>query len=128
VNPGAGVRIWLAFEPVDMRLGFDGLAAKVAHALKLDPYGGHWFVFRSKNGTRLKVLAFDGIGWWLHYRRLEQGSLVWPAVNEQGGDRAVERAVRGADAGTRLAPCPNSATDRGNDCVVFIDVCICARV
>lgn len=84
MNAGAGVRVWLAFEPVDMRLGFDALAARVAHVLQLDPYGGHWFVFRSKNATRLKVLAFDGVGWWLHYRRLEQGTFVWPAVNECG--------------------------------------------
>ena len=67
-----------------MRLGFDGLATKVVHALKLDPYSGNRFVFRTKNGTRLKVLAFDGIDWWLRYRRLEQGSLVWRAGNERG--------------------------------------------
>jgi transposase len=84
MNAGAGTRVWLAFEPVDMRLGFDALAARVAHVLQLDPYCGHWFVFRSKNGTRLKVLACDGIGWWLHYRRLEHGTFVWPAVDERG--------------------------------------------
>jgi len=84
MNAGSGVRVWLAFEPVDMRLGFDGLAARVAHVLELDPYGGQWFVFRSRNATRLKVLAFDGLGWWLHYRRLEQGTFVWPAVNGRG--------------------------------------------
>lgn len=84
MNAGAGVRVWLAFEPVDMRLSFDGLAAKVAHVLRGDPYCGHWFVFRSRNATRLKVLAFDGIGWWLHYRRLETGTFSWPSVNERG--------------------------------------------
>jgi len=84
MNAGAGVRIWLAFEPVDMRLAFDGLAAKVAHVLDHDPYGGHWFVFRSKNGTRLKILTFDGVGWWLYYRRLEAGTFTWPAVNGRG--------------------------------------------
>lgn len=84
MNAGAGIRIWLAFEPVDMRLGFDGLAARVAHALSMDPYGGQWFVFRSRNGTRLKILTYDGVGWWLHYRRLESGQLIWPTVNERG--------------------------------------------
>lgn len=52
MNVGAGVRIWLAFEPVDMRLSFDGLAAKVAHVLEHDPYCGHWFVFRNVCITR----------------------------------------------------------------------------
>jgi transposase len=44
-----GVRIWLAFEPVDMRLSFDGLAGKIAHALGRNPYSGECFVFRSKS-------------------------------------------------------------------------------
>lgn len=84
MNAGAGVKIWLAFQPVDMRLGFDGLAAKVAHALRQDPYDGHWFVFRSRNGTRIKILTFDGVGWWLHYRRLEKGTFTWPVVDAGG--------------------------------------------
>ncbi|MCZ2099244.1 MAG: IS66 family insertion sequence element accessory protein TnpB [Anaerolineae bacterium] len=84
MNAGAGVRIWLAFEPVDMRLSFDGLAAKVAHVLEHDPYCGHWFVFRSRNGTRIKILTFDGVGWWLHYRRLESGTFTWPSINAHG--------------------------------------------
>lgn len=84
MNAGAGVRIWLAFEPVDMRLGFDGLAAKIAHVLEQDPYDGHWFVFRSRNGTRIKILTFDGVGWWLHYRRLEVGTFTWPQVDGHG--------------------------------------------
>lgn len=79
-----GVRIWLAFEPVDMRLSFDGLAARIAEGLKRDPYSGECFVFRSKNGSRLKMLVWDGLGFWLHYRRLEQATFVWPPVSERG--------------------------------------------
>ncbi|MEZ5738555.1 MAG: IS66 family insertion sequence element accessory protein TnpB [Burkholderiaceae bacterium] len=96
--PGRGVKIWLAFEPVDMRLGFDGLAAKVAHVLQQDPYDGHWFVFRSKNGTRIKILTFDGVGWWLHYRRLEKGVFTWPGVDDRF-DPDEPGAVCGAGAG-----------------------------
>jgi len=79
-----GMRIWLAFEPVDMRLSFDGLAARIQHGLKRDPYGGECFVFRSKSGARLKMLVWDGVGFWLHYRRLEQGSFIWPQLNGEG--------------------------------------------
>ncbi|MCC6535718.1 MAG: IS66 family insertion sequence element accessory protein TnpB [Burkholderiales bacterium] len=64
-----GSKIWLAFEAVDMGLSFDGLAGKVAHALGRDPYSGECFVFRSKSGSRLKMLVWDGLGFWLHYRR-----------------------------------------------------------
>jgi transposase len=81
---GGKVRIFLAFEPVDMRLSFDGLAAKVAHHLKGDAFGGDCYVFRSKSAQRLKILYWDGIGFWLYYRRLEQSTFVWPPVSEAG--------------------------------------------
>jgi transposase len=79
-----GVRIWLAFEPVDMRRSFDGLAACVTQALGRDPYSGECFVFRGKGGGRLKMLVWDGLGFWIHYRRLERASFVWPQVNGSG--------------------------------------------
>lgn len=41
-------------------------------------------MFRSRNGTRLKILTFDGVGWWLHYRRLEAGTFTWLTVNSAG--------------------------------------------
>jgi transposase len=41
-------------------------------------------VFRSKSGARLKMLVWDGLGFWLHYRRLEKATFVWPQVNERG--------------------------------------------
>lgn len=80
----SNLRIFLAFKPVDMRLSFDGLAARIQHELELNPYGGECFVFRSKSGSRLKMLIWDGVGFWLHYRRLEQGTFIWPEVNDAG--------------------------------------------
>jgi transposase len=47
----SGIRIWLAFEAVDMRLSFDGLAARVQHGLGRDPYSGECFVFRGKSAN-----------------------------------------------------------------------------
>lgn len=77
-------RMYLVFEAVDMRLSFDGLAGRIANELKRDPFSGECFVFRSKSGTRLKTLVWDGLGFWIHYRRLERGTFVWPAVNARG--------------------------------------------
>ncbi len=76
LSPGS--RIWLAATPVDMRLGFDGLAAKVQGVLAADPFCGHAFVFRNRRGDRLKLLLWDGLGFWLLYRRLDHGQLHWP--------------------------------------------------
>jgi transposase len=84
LSPGS--RIWLAAAPVDMRLGFDGLAAKVQGVLAANPFCGHAFVFRNRRGDRLKLLLWDGLGFWLLYRRLDQGRLHWPRVE----DGAVE--------------------------------------
>ena len=59
-----GVRIWLAFGPVDMRLSFDGLAGKIAHTLGRDPYSGECFVFRSKGGGRWKnAVPGSSVSW-----------------------------------------------------------------
>jgi len=46
-----GVRVYLACRPVDMRKGFDGLSAEVAHAMKTDPYSGGVFIFRESAAT-----------------------------------------------------------------------------
>ncbi len=71
-------RIFVAVEPVDLRLGLDGLCARIQHGLALNPFGGDWVIFRNKAGNRLKLLVFDGAGFWLCYRRLERGRWVWP--------------------------------------------------
>ncbi len=69
-----------------MRLGMDGLTAKVLHFLAEDPFSGAWFVFRNKAGNRLKILVNDGLGFWLHYRRLDRGTFVWP----KGSDAVMQ--------------------------------------
>lgn len=78
----SGSRIYLALAPVDMRKGFDGLAAQVQQALRRDPFAGQLFLFRSRRGDRLKVLWWDGSGLCLFAKRLERGRFVWPAVRE----------------------------------------------
>ena len=75
-----GVRIYLACRPVDMRRGFDGLAADVAQILQADPYSGSIFVFRGKRGDYLKMLTWDGSGMCLFAKRLEKDKFVWPPI------------------------------------------------
>jgi len=63
-----------------MRLGFDGLAARVSQVLHADPYSGHLFLFRSKRADYLKLLYYDGSGLCLFAKRLEGGKFVWPPI------------------------------------------------
>ncbi|MET3889070.1 transposase [Bosea sp. OAE506] len=78
----AGMRVYLAMGPTDMRKGFDGLAALAQGALEQDPFSGHLFVFRGRRGDLLKVLYWDGQGFCLFAKRLERGRFIWPATTE----------------------------------------------
>jgi transposase len=70
-------RIFLAVQPVDCRKGSDGLAALCRQTLRENPLGGAVYVFRNRTGTTLKLLAYDGQGFWLCTKRLSQGHFRW---------------------------------------------------
>ena len=55
-----GTKVFLACHPIDLRAGFDGLAAKTQQIIGADPFSGHVFIFRSKRGHYLKGLYWDG--------------------------------------------------------------------
>jgi transposase len=78
----AGVRVLVATRPVDFRKGADGLAALVRETLRLDPFSGMVFVFRAKRADRVKLLAWDGSGLVLLWKRLEHGAFRWPPVTD----------------------------------------------
>ena len=81
-------RIWLATEATDMRCGFDRLAERVRGVIGQDPLSGHYFVFRSRRGDRLKILLWERDGFLLWYKRLESGVFKLPRVAE--GARSLE--------------------------------------
>lgn len=58
-------RIFLAIEPVDFRRGIDGLAAVCRRQLAQNPLEGAVYVFRNRRATAIKVLFYDGQGYWL---------------------------------------------------------------
>ena len=74
----AAVKLWYCPDPVDMRLGFDGLFALVANRLHADPLGGLLFIFRNRTADRLKVLYWGGHGLCLWCQRLEAGRFHFP--------------------------------------------------
>ena len=72
--------IFLYTQPTDMRKGFDGLSGIVRSELAADPLDGSLFLFVNRRRDRLKILHFDGSGYWLYYRLLEAGTFeVIPA-------------------------------------------------
>lgn len=74
-------RIFLAVQPVDFRKGIDGLAALCRQTLSENPLGGAVYVFRNRTGTTLKLLVYDGQGFWLCTKRLSQGRFHgWPTA------------------------------------------------
>ena len=71
------MRIMAAIEPADFRRGIDGLARLCKDVLKHDPFNGWVFVFRNRSATALKVLVYDGQGFWLCHKRLSKGHFRW---------------------------------------------------
>jgi transposase len=70
-------RIFIATEPVDFRKGIDGLCAVCRKSLGDNPLEGAIYVFRNRSATALKILAYDGQGFWLAMKRLSQGRFKW---------------------------------------------------
>ena len=76
------MRVVAAIEPVDFCRGIDGLARLCKDALKHDPFSGWVFVFRNRSATALKILVYDGQGFWLCHKRLSSGKFSWwPSAN-----------------------------------------------
>ena len=76
-------RVFLCLEPTDMRKSFDGLMGLVQARLGQDPLSGDLFVFRSRRSDRIKLLWWDEDGFAIWYKRLEEGSFVFPTPDEQ---------------------------------------------
>lgn len=71
-------RVFLATGPTDLRKSIDGLAVLVKEGFELDPFSNCLFVFCNRQRDKLKILQWQHNGFWLYYRRLEQGKFQWP--------------------------------------------------
>lgn len=72
------VKVYLAAGPTDMRKSVDSLQALVEGVLAQDPTSGHLFLFRNRDSNRIKILAWEQGGFWVHYKRLEKGRFQFP--------------------------------------------------
>jgi transposase len=80
IQVSAGTRILVAVKPADFRKGIDGIARLCREVLQSDPFSGSIFVFRNGRGTAIKLLFYDGQGFWLAHKRLSKGKFpCWPS-------------------------------------------------
>jgi transposase len=113
------MRILVAVESVDFRRGIDGLAAVCRAVLSADPFSGTAFVFRSRSGKSVRVLVYDGQGFWLCQKRMSAGRFrFWPGPSKAGDPTSTlaphqlqvllcggdPMAVRGAPEWRRVSP------------------------
>ena len=75
--------IYIACGYTDMRKSIDGLATVVQQQFHLDPFSKSLFLFCGKRRDRIKVLFWEGDGFVLLYKRLENGSFKWPRTKEE---------------------------------------------
>ncbi len=85
---GAGVRVFVGVDPVDMRGSFDALAGKT-RGLGLDPVDGHLYLFFSRNRRLCRIIWFDGSGWCVFSKRLSRGTFELPPLPGGVVDRIV---------------------------------------
>jgi len=103
------MRIVVAVEPTDFRRGIDGLARVCKEVLRHDPFNGWVFVFRNRPATALKILVYDGQGFWLCHKRLSSGKFRWwPASGATARSLAAHELqvllAAGDPEATRAAP------------------------
>lgn len=86
-------RIVVAVEPVDFRRGIDGLAAVWCQHLAQNPLSGTIYVFRNRRATAIKLLLYDGQGWWLCQKRLSHQRFQWWPQADQPIHRLAAREL-----------------------------------
>ncbi len=80
---GGRTRIWLATGATDLRRGFNGLHALIAHEFGQSPLNGDLYLFTNRRRDLLKIFFFDTGGIWVCAKRLETGSYRWPRPGER---------------------------------------------
>jgi transposase len=81
------MRVLVAIEPVDGRKGIDSLAQLCREKLSEDPFSGCVVIFRSRRRTAIRLLTYDGQGYWLLQKRLSQGYFRWWPEADQASKR-----------------------------------------
>jgi transposase len=105
------MRVLVAIEAADFRRGIDGLAQLCRAWLGADPFSGVVFAFRNRRRTAIKLLVYDGQGFWLCHKRLSKGTFRWwPSSQDDAAATALQAhelqvlICAGDPSATRTAP------------------------
>src|SRR5881394_4535814 len=79
-----GLPIYVALEPVDMRLGYERLGGIVRERMQAEPRSRALFVFVGKRGHSMKVLTWDGTGTIVIHKKLDGGRFELPRATTPG--------------------------------------------
>ena len=94
----AGVPVHFALGATDMRKSFNGLIALTQRELQRDPLSGHVFAFCNRRRNLLKLLFWDGTGFWVLAKRLESGTFAWPrSAQDRPGSEDLAVILAGLD-------------------------------
>ena len=78
-----GTIVYLACGATDLRKSYHGLAAIIKLKFKLDPYSRCMFAFCNRKRTSIKILQWDGSGFWILMKRLDRDSFHWPDTPDE---------------------------------------------
>lgn len=79
VAPAAGdIAIYICRDPVDFRMGINGLSVLVEATLGYDPFSRNLYCFVNKRRSQIKVLYWQRTGFCLWQKRLEEERFKWP--------------------------------------------------
>jgi transposase len=92
-------KAFLCLEPIDLRKGIDGLQAVCKGLMQQDPFGGAIFLFRNKSRTSIRLLTYDGQGFWMCTKRLSNGRFNWWPSK---GESKITTSIRACDLQTIL--------------------------
>jgi transposase len=87
INPSTP--IYLCTMPCDMRKSFAGLCGMVINFMERQPQSGHLFVFVNRFCDRMKIMLWDRHGYWIFYKRLEQGRFQLPVFSSDQPQTSV---------------------------------------